>query len=113
MSVDDGLGSDAAPVPTSDLDQLITVARGLATTGGRRVLGITGAPGAGKSTLSALLVEALGDAAVIVGMDGFHLRDDELRRQGSYPRKGAIDTFDVAGYVNLLHRLRACEPLVY
>ncbi len=113
MSIHEGSGLNTSPVATSDLDALIAVARGLATTGERRILGITGAPGAGKSTLSAILVEALGDAAVIVGMDGFHLRDDELRRQGSYPRKGAIDTFDVAGYVHLLRRLRQREPIVY
>ncbi len=39
-------------------------------------------------------------------MDGFHLHDDELARLGRSDRKGAPDTFDVAGYVALLRRLR-------
>jgi pantothenate kinase len=39
-------------------------------------------------------------------MDGFHLSDDELARLGRSGRKGAPDTFDVAGYVALLRRLR-------
>ena len=72
---------------------------------GRAVLGICGAPGAGKSTLAARLAEAVGPAAVVVPMDGFHLHDDELARLGLSDRKGAPETFDVAGYVALLRRL--------
>ena len=45
-------------------------------------------------------------------MDGFHLRDTELRRLGRYQRKGAIDTFDAAGYVNLLRRLHSREDVI-
>jgi pantothenate kinase len=44
--------------------------------------------------------------AVLVGMDGHHLLDEELVRRGRRDRKGAPDTFDVAGYVDLLRRLR-------
>jgi pantothenate kinase len=73
--------------------------------GGRGVLGICGAPGAGKSTLAARLAAAVGPAAVVVPMDGFHLHDDELARLGLSDRKGAPETFDVAGYVALLRRL--------
>jgi pantothenate kinase len=39
-------------------------------------------------------------------MDGFHLADTELARLGRRDRKGAPDTFDPAGYVALLRRLR-------
>ena len=47
-------------------------------------------------------------------MDGFHLRDDELTRLGRRERKGAIDTFDVAGYLHLLRRLRdRTDAVVY
>ena len=82
--------------------------------GGRRILGITGPPGAGKSTLAAALVAALGPVAVLVPMDGFHLANVELERLGRRDRKGALDTFDAAGYVALLRRLRdPAEPLVY
>ena len=73
---------------------------------GRAMVGICGAPGAGKSTLAAQLVAALGDAAVYVGMDGYHLAQAELVRLGRAERKGAPDTFDAAGYVNLLRRIR-------
>lgn len=76
--------------------------------GARRVLGIAGAPGSGKSSLTALLAEQLpvGSCAV-VPMDGFHLADVALTRLGRSGRKGAPDTFDAAGYVALLQRLRA------
>ena len=74
---------------------------------GRGVLGICGAPGAGKSTLAERLVAArIGEDAVVVPMDGFHLHDDELARLALSERKGAPETFDVAGYVALLGRLR-------
>lgn len=83
---------------------LVTRARSLGP--GRALLGICGAPGAGKSTLAAKLVRALGEEAVYVGMDGFHLAQVELARLNRTARKGAPDTFDAAGYVNLLARLK-------
>ncbi|MFE2596998.1 nucleoside/nucleotide kinase family protein [Streptomyces sp. NPDC059396] len=83
---------------------------GLLSPGRRRILGIAGPPGAGKSTLAARLVERLDGLAVLVPMDGFHLAQTELRRLGRENRKGAPDTFDAAGYTALLARLRAPEP---
>jgi len=91
----------------ASIPQLIERARSLAASGRRRVLGITGTPGAGKSTVCAQLQEALGESAVLVGMDGFHFANAELERLGRRERKGSPDTFDVAGYVALLSRLRA------
>ena len=83
--------------------------------GGRKILGIVGPPGCGKSTLAAALLELLGDAAVAVPMDGYHLANVELARLGRASRKGAEDTFDSAGYVALLRRLRtqASDEIVY
>ncbi len=89
----------------SDVEGLARRAAALVPPGGRAVLGLTGAPGAGKSTLAAALVEALGSAAVLVPMDGFHLADEQLHLLGRRDRKGAPDTFDAAGYVSLLRRL--------
>jgi pantothenate kinase len=81
---------------------------------GPRILGITGAPGAGKSTLALALVDALDGAATYLPMDGFHLAQVELRRLGRANRKGAPDTFDAAGFVALLGRLRAAtDEIVY
>jgi pantothenate kinase len=92
------------------VEALLERARGLADAGPRQLLGITGAPGAGKSTLAAQVVEAVGPAARLVPMDGFHLAQDELRRLGRELRKGSLDTFDANGYVSLLRRLRRKEP---
>ena len=89
-----------------DPTELIERAAALAAPGRRRLLGICGSPAAGKSTLAETIVAALGDAAVCVPMDGFHLAQVELDRLGRADRKGAPDTFDGAGYVALLRRLR-------
>ena len=91
------------------LPQLVARARRLAR-GPRRILGVAGAPGAGKSTIAAAVVRELGDAAVLVPMDGFHLAGGELLRLGRRDRMGAPDTFDTAGYVALLRRLREPGP---
>lgn len=99
--------------PLVDVSDLIARARELASSGRRVVLGITGAPGAGKSVLSEALLEALGEDAVLVGMDAFHLADSELARLGRSDRKGAPDTFDVDGYVALLERIRRADRAVY
>ena len=74
--------------------------------GGRRLLGLAGAPGSGKSTLAAALLDWLGEQACVVPMDGYHLANAELQRLGLAQRKGAPETFDSAGYVALLRRLR-------
>ncbi|MFJ6739617.1 nucleoside/nucleotide kinase family protein [Streptomyces sp. NPDC091279] len=92
--------------------ELLVRARSLTRPGGpRAVLGITGSPGAGKTTLARRLVQELtadGEPWVAhVPMDGFHLADAELDRLGRRDRKGAPDTFDAAGYAALLARLRA------
>lgn len=75
--------------------------------GPRRLIGISGAPGAGKSTLAAFLVHLLGARGALVPMDGFHLADVELVRQDLLGRKGAPETFDALGYAALLERLRS------
>lgn len=73
---------------------------------GRIIIGITGSPGAGKSTLAESLVAHLGDIAVWVPMDGFHLANATLDALGRHDRKGAPDTFDAFGYVHALRRVR-------
>ena len=98
------------PVVECELPELVARAREL-TGERRRILGIVGPPGSGKSTLAAQVAEALGELAVLVPMDGFHLPQAELVRLGRRDRMGAPDTFDVAGYVDLLQRLRAGEAV--
>lgn len=93
---------------------LVDYARSMIVPGERRILGLTGAPGAGKSTLSAALARALGADAAVVGLDAFHLSNAVLHSLGRHDRKGAADTFDAAGYMNLLRRLRdRTDTVVY
>jgi pantothenate kinase len=94
--------------------QLLDRARALTDRPGRAILGITGPPAAGKSTLAERLREELGTAAAYVPLDGFHLAHQLLVENGLVERKGAPDTFDAAGYVALLRRLRdPAEGVVY
>lgn len=78
---------------------------------GRFVVALAGPPGAGKSTLSQLLADALGDAAILQG-DGFHYDNAILDALGRRQRKGAPDTFDVAGLESVLRRIRAGEDVL-
>jgi pantothenate kinase len=89
-------------VPSSYLARV----RELLEDGQRKLLGLVGPPGAGKSTLALALQHAFPDVSQVVSMDGFHLANVELQRLGRAARKGAPDTFDSAGYVALLQRLR-------
>lgn len=93
------------------LHTLADAAVTLVPSGGRAILGIAGAPGAGKSTLAEKLVATVArqrgsDWVAHVPMDGFHLADAQLERLNARGRKGAPDTFDSDGYAHLLERLR-------
>lgn len=73
---------------------------------GRFITALAGPPGAGKSTLAAALAAELGAGARVVPMDGFHYDDAVLVARGLRSRKGAPETFDVAGLLTLMGRLR-------
>jgi pantothenate kinase len=93
-----------------DEDAALVAARDLAAAPGLALLGIAGQPGAGKSTLAERVVADV-PGAVLVGMDGFHLAHVTLTALGRVGRKGAPDTFDAAGYVALLRRIRGLDGL--
>lgn len=93
--------------------ELVRRAEALAASSTRAILGIVGPPGAGKTTLGSAVAEALGERAALVPMDGFHLDNPVLEALGRRNHKGAPDTFDVAGYVALLRRLRAQDEVLY
>jgi pantothenate kinase len=102
------------------LADLADRARGLVDGSRRVILGVTGPPGAGKTTLVEGLLDLLrgtppaglpvDDWVAHLPMDGFHLADIELERLGSSQRKGAPDTFDAAGYLSILRRIREDTP---
>lgn len=81
-----------------------------------RVLGLTGPPGTGKTTIAAELARTLPQAGISVAglapMDGFHMSNALLAARGLADHKGAPDTFDVGGYVALLGRVRRANGVV-
>jgi pantothenate kinase len=100
-----------SPEIVTDPADLIARAERLVAPTGRKLLGITGTPGAGKTTLAVGLVEQLNaelgpGTAVHLPMDGYHLANATLDRLGRHDRKGALDTFDGWGFVAMLRRLR-------
>ena len=82
----------------------------------RILVGIAGAPGAGKSTLSQALSTKLNKSehvAAVIPMDGYHLDDSLLEDLGLLKRKGAPETFDFAGFKHLLLRIKNEDEVVY
>lgn len=98
------------PRALSELADLVRVVEGMRAArpraSGRLIVGLVGAPGAGKSTIAAALSAEL-PHSVVLPMDGFHLPQRELVRLGRRDRMGAPDTFDVDAFVDLLTALRS------
>lgn len=92
------------------VDQLVQRVRTASERNDRVIIGIVGAPGSGKSTLAEALVAELDGDAALVPMDGYHLSNAVLAELGLADRKGAPETFDVRGYLELLRRLRDRGP---
>lgn len=77
---------------------------------GRFIVAIAGPPGAGKSTLSQVLADAIaaaGENVAVLPMDGFHMDNAVLEEKGLLARKGAPETFDVRAFLSTLAAVRA------
>jgi pantothenate kinase len=86
------------------LNRVISLTEGIHS---RAIIGLVGKPGAGKSTLSSYLLKKLPkETTALVPMDGFHLSNAQLALLDRSDRKGAPDTFDVHGYIELLRRIK-------
>ncbi|MFB0941415.1 MAG: nucleoside/nucleotide kinase family protein [Paracoccaceae bacterium] len=75
----------------------------------RSLTALAGPPAAGKSYVANALCRDLNkyspDSAVVLPMDGYHLDDALLEKQGMRDRKGAPHTFDIAGFIHILQRI--------
>lgn len=92
----------------ADLARLVRARATRADTGPTRFLvALAGPPASGKSTLAQRLAAELSPGARVVPMDGFHYDDAVLRARGLSGRKGSPPSFDAAGFVHLIRRLRA------
>ena len=107
------MSGPGTPLDPRLLDRCVALVAAAAGDGRRRVLGISGAPGAGKTTLVEALLAAVAADPRLAGrvahvpMDGYHLPNAELDRLGRRDRKGAPDTFDVDAYAATLAAARA------
>ncbi len=94
----------------SDAPPADLLARIAALPGGQRhLIAVAGPPASGKSALAGQLVAALqaaGQAARVVPMDGFHLDNSVLEPRGLLARKGAPESFDATGFLRLIRALR-------
>jgi pantothenate kinase len=84
----------------------------VAYTGKRRVVALAGPPASGKSTLAETL-ERNDSTMQVVPMDGFHLDNALLTERGLLSRKGAPETFDAAGFIHLIRRLKTEDDVVF
>ena len=102
--------AEAAPTSYADLLDHV-LARVRTATAHPYLLGVTGPPAAGKSTLAQRLVDDLsqahGLAARYCPMDGFHRPDAQLDTLGLRGVKGRIDTFDAEAFLAAMQRLTA------
>ena len=82
---------------------------------GRDLVAVAGPPASGKSTIARALCDDLnarGMAAGLLAMDGFHLDNAILDARGLRARKGAPETFDLAGFRAILGRLQAEDEVI-
>ena len=84
----------------------------------RTLIALAGPPGSGKSTVAEQLVSEWSlkhptNQSGVVPMDGFHLNNPELIEMGLLSRKGAPETFDAIGFVELVSQLKDSNTNVH
>lgn len=107
---------DASLTPPSAFADLVQRICELPRTDRRWLIAVAGAPAGGKSVLAANLTIAVNQAgrkARAIPMDGFHLDNSILDARELRASKGAPETFDADGFINLMHRLKGGGEVIY
>ncbi|MDH3243015.1 MAG: hypothetical protein OEM26_00240 [Saprospiraceae bacterium] len=83
----------------------------------RFLVGLIGPPGSGKSYWAEELIRQIrmdlgSDAADGLGMDGYHMHNDQLIQKGLYPFKGSHFTFEAARFVQKVKELMPLDRKV-
>ncbi len=100
---------------TPQINQLSDLIHPLRDTPARTIVAIAGPPASGKTTLADELARRLNDQkclTAVVPQDGFHLDNRVLEDRGDLGRKGAPHTFDGAGFVHTVRRLKERADVV-
>jgi pantothenate kinase len=100
---------------TRTVGEIADLVLGRAADAARFIVAIAGPPGAGKSTLADALHEELvarGETSAVLPMDGFHMDNGILEERGLLKRKGAPETFDVRGFLDIVTAVRRADEEV-
>lgn len=79
----------------------------------RLLIAIAGPPASGKSTFAEELATRLGTTTKVMPMDGFHMDNEELSGLGLLHRKGAPETFDAKGFVQVVRQMRTKQSIFF
>ena len=101
--------------PSDIAAQIADAVQDVPSQGTRFLVAVAGPPASGKSTIAERLVQELtvrGRPAGLLGMDGFHIDNTILTERRLLARKGAPETFDLAGFKSILHRLSQEDEVI-
>lgn len=101
---------------TRDTQRVCDLIQSRMQPGARTLVGISGPPASGKSTLADAVVNAFNQQqtsavppATLVPMDGYHLDNHVLETRGLLARKGAPETFDAVGFCAAIKTLASAK----